>query len=91
MVTGDLDIRLENAAPAPHRTYKVRFQPLGEHGAVVHQKDFEGDHSIREFFFGLQDKSMTQQRREYWANQWLLDLRSRESLALGLVTISIPL
>jgi hypothetical protein len=90
MVKGNLDVLWENApTPKEQRIYKIMFSALGESGAVRHQKSVRGEESLREYFVGLQDQAMPLERRQHWANQWLLELQSSKgSLPLGLISIT---
>ena len=90
MVQGSMDIYWENAsASRESRAYRILFVPIGECGTIRHQKPLRGEKALREYLIALQDQTIAAERRQHWADQWLLDLQSSKESSLHFSRILI--
>jgi hypothetical protein len=90
MVEGGLDIFWENkSVPSATRRYRVNFLAYSgsDHGAVP-SKRFVGEDALYGYLVGLQDPSMSDERRKSRAQEWLSEVHGKTTLSLPNVILT---
>jgi hypothetical protein len=89
MIEGSLDIYWENnedVAATPR--YRLRFLLLRKIEMTLGPKPLVGKEALLDYLTTMQDLMMPLERRQQYAKEWLLQLDSRTSLSLPLVTFN---
>jgi hypothetical protein len=83
MVEGMIAIHVDGIGePAVSKVYRLRFFPRqpAEH-AALNQKFLVGEPALKDYIRTLYDPSMSDERRGYWANKWMDELRGSQSIS----------
>ena len=89
MIEGSLDIYWENnddVTAAPR--YRLRFQPLRKIEIRLGPKLLVGKEALLDYLTTMQHSTMPLERRQQYAKGWSLQVDSRTTLSLPLVTFS---